>query len=261
MSTHTASSEHIPEWQSAIVASMTAFFLDVDGTLLGFKDRPEDVVADDDLISVLRRLQEVSNCAVALVSGRMVSDLDRIMSPLVLPAAGVHGADLRYADGRREAFQGEALSEVRAAAERFVGNNEGLRFEDKGGATFAVHFRQKPERADDVSRFLEDAIQGHDLMVQRGKMVAEVRPESCHKGIAIMRLMETPPFAGRLPFFMGDDLTDEYGFAAVNDADGVSVKIGGEEENTIARHRLVDTCAVRKLLKVICRSAEVEKYK
>lgn len=249
------------DWRTRVRPSETAFFLDVDGTLLGFKDRPEDVVADADLLDLLERLGTAAGGAVALVSGRMVGDLDRIMAPLVLPAGGVHGADLRFADGRREVFAGAALTEIRGKTEAFVAAHEGLRFEDKGGTTFAIHYRLAPDRADAVARFLRDVVTGQDLMVQHGKMVAEVKPRGCHKGLAIEALMHSPPFAGRVPLFIGDDLTDEYGFAAVNEVDGVSIKVGGEEEKTIARHRLVDTIDVREFLEVICRLAEGIHYK
>lgn len=242
------------DWRMAIRPAETAFFLDVDGTLLGFKERPEDVVADAELHDLLRRLRALASDAVALVSGRTVEDLDRIMSPLVLPAGGVHGADLRFADGRRETIEGDALTEVREQTQVFVAAHEGLRFEDKGGTTFALHYRQAPDLADEVARFLDGVIEGRDLMVQHGKMVAEVKPKSCHKGIAIETLMREPPFAGRMPFFLGDDLTDEHGFETVNGFGGVSVKVGAGE--TIAQHRLAGTDEVRDLLANICRSGE-----
>lgn len=242
------------DWREAIEPAATAFFLDCDGTLLDFKDNPEDVVADAALIGLLRRLLEVAGGAVALVSGRMIADLDRIMAPLQLPAAGVHGADLRYADRRRETLQGDELAEVRREAQAFVAARDGLRFEDKGGTTFALHFRRAPERADEVAELLDRLVDGRELMVQHGKMVAEVKPANCHKGIAVATLMKTAPFAGRVPFFIGDDLTDEHGFEVVNAAGGTSVKVG--EGKTVAHHRLAGTSDVRDLLSVIGRTRE-----
>lgn len=244
------------DWWRAIGATRTAFFLDVDGTLLGFRERPEDVVADVVLLALLKRLNAVADGAVALVSGRMVSDLDRIVAPLVLPLGGVHGTDLRYADGRRVTAEASSLADVRAAAQAFVETHPGLRLEDKG-ATLAVHYRQAPAMAAQVKSLLDDAVVGHDLMVQHGKMVAEVKSASGHKGTAIVALMRTPPFEGRVPLFMGDDLTDEHGFATINDLGGCSIKVGGPEEPTVARHRLADTDAVRDFLGFICRSTQL----
>ena len=242
-----------PAWWDEIDAETTAFFLDVDGTLLDFRERPEDVVADTALLEILKRLRDKANGALALVSGRMISDLDRIVAPLSLPAAGVHGAELRFSDGRREAAAGTAIAEVREAAASFVAAHEGLRLEDKGGAAIAVHYRQAPDRKEDVRAFLERTVTDDALTIQHGKMVAEVKPAGCHKGKAIEALMATPPFAGRTPLFMGDDLTDEHGFESVNRLGGASVRIGGADEPTVAAHRLADTSAVRDFLDYLCK--------
>lgn len=237
----------------AIDPSKTAFFLDVDGTLLGFRDRPEEVVADTELLDLLACLRSATDGAVALISGRRVDDLDRIMAPLVLPAGGVHGADLRYPDGRRERYEGEALASVHAEARDFVAAHAGLRMEDKGTSTFAIHFRQAPDLEALVLRFLDEAVAETGLMIQPGKMVAEVKPADFDKGRAILRLSERAPFAARVPLFIGDDLTDEHGFAAVNQAGGVSIKVGAPHEPTQARHRLSDPAAVRAFLGSLCR--------
>ncbi len=241
-----------PAWWREIDPRTTAFFLDVDGTLLGFKERPEDVVADAELLDLLRALRRKADDAVALVSGRLISDLDRIVAPLVLPAGGVHGAELRFADGRREAAAGTATTEVREAAARFVAERPGLRLEDKGGVAIALHYRQAPERADELRAFLDGAVTDSGLTIQHGKMVAEVKPAGVHKGKAIEALLATQPFEGRLPLFMGDDLTDEYGFETVGELGGIAIKVGGMDEATCAQFRLADTSAVRNLLVCIC---------
>lgn len=246
------SSDMRPEWQQTIDPAGTAFFLDVDGTLLGFKDRPEDVVADEELRGLLRRLEAKAGGAVALISGRMIDDLDRIVAPLVLAAGGVHGAEIRFADGRRTTAAGDALASLREKAQAFVDQTEGLRLEDKG-ATIAIHYRQAPDSGADVVRFAEDAIGGDDLMVQRGKMVAEVKSSQSHKGRAIETLMGSEPFSGRTPLFIGDDLTDERGFEYVNSIGGVSIKVGEAADETIAVRRLEDPGAVHNFLAALCR--------
>ena len=244
------------DWARAIRPEATAFFLDVDGTLLGFKDRPEDVVADAALLALLTDLRQAANGAVALVSGRMISDLDRIVSPLVLPAGGTHGAELRFADGHREMPAGDVLEHLREEARVFVAARPGLMLEDKG-ATIAIHYRHAPEHAGAIGQFLATAVEGHDLAVQHGKMVAEVRPRGRHKGVAIDTLMRTAPFSGRRPLFIGDDLTDEHGFESVNAMDGLSIKVGHADEATVARHRLADTLAVRAFFqKILPRSSQ-----
>ncbi len=229
----------------------TALFLDVDGTLLGFRSRPDEVVADPDLLDLLRALREAAAGALALVSGRMVSDLDRIVAPLVLPAAGVHGADIRFADGARSRTGAAAMAPVRGAVESFVAARAGLFLEDKG-ATLALHYRHAPDREDEVRDFLRSLRDHPGIAVQEGKLVAELKPESCDKGTAIVALMDTSPFRGRQPVFIGDDLTDEHGFAAVNRLGGSSIKVGPVGAPTVAEFRVADPDAVRALLQRLC---------
>ena len=240
-------------WWNEIAPTRTAVFLDVDGTLLGFKDHPGDVVADPALLALLGRLGGAVGGALALVSGRMIADLDRIVAPLVLPAAGVHGAELRYADGREVVGGGGRVPAIRAEAQAFV-ERTGLWLEAKGQSTFAIHFRRAPEREGEVLRFLDTLVTGEDLMVQSGKMVAEVKPANVDKGTAIARLMEDAPFAGRVPMFVGDDLTDENGFRAVLASGGIAVKVGGGP--SIASRRLDGIEAVRSFLGHLCQKID-----
>lgn len=240
----------IADWQDGITVENVAFFLDVDGTLLGFKDRPQDVIADDDLRRLLSTLQTAAGGAVALVSGRTIADLDRIMFPLRLLAAGTHGAEIRGSDGRIRSAGGEALAALRPAFEAFIAERPGLLLEDKGAA-FAIHYRLAPQRHDEVIAFVMHQTQSQDLMVQEGKMVAEVKTSHSSKGSAITSMMGEPPFAGRTPLFVGDDLTDEHGFAIVNKLNGVSIRVSLGEA-TVAHHRLADVDAVRRFLSRIC---------
>lgn len=233
-----------------IAAADTAFFLDVDGTLLGFRSLPSEVVADADLLALLRDLHAASGGAVALVSGRMISDLDRIVSPLVLPAAGVHGADIRYADGRRAEVGSAAMIPVRDIVAAFVFERPGLMLEDKG-ATLALHYRHAPEREGEVREFLRGLRDLPGIAVQEGKLVAELKPAECDKGTAIRALMEAAPFRGRRPLFIGDDLTDEHGFAAVNRAGGVSIKVGLAGIATAADFHVADPISTRTLLQSV----------
>lgn len=242
------------DWQAGIDPAATALFLDCDGTLLGFEDKPGDVVADDELRRLLEMLVSATDGALALVSGRKIEDLDRIMAPLVLAAGGTHGAELRWPDGRSEAMDAEALAQVRPLVEAFVFDQQGLALEDKGAA-LCIHYRLAPERENEVVRFLQDAVTGPDLMVQHGKMVAEVKSSRSSKGNAIETFMQAAPFAGRVPLFVGDDLTDEHGFERVNTLGGVSIKVGDESEATVARYRLAGVPEVRDFLKTLCRSA------
>ena len=187
----------------------------------------------------------------------MVSDLDRIVAPLHLPAAGLHGADIRFADGRRAVIDPAVMDSVREEVHEFVAARPGLMLEDKG-ATLAIHYRHGPEYEGDVKDFLAVLRGGREMAVQDGKLVAELKPVRCNKGHAITALMRSEPFAGRRPLFIGDDRTDEHGFEAVNEQGGVSIKVGSPEEATLAAYRVGDTRDVLAFLRDLCRSERPE---
>lgn len=225
----------------------SAYFLDVDGTLLEIKPRPEDVIADHALRALLAELLAAAEGALALVSGRRIDDLDRIFGPLMLPAAGLHGAEIRFPGGARLAPQMGTMDELREPLLDFAAARPGVRLEDKGAA-LAVHFRQAPEYASDVLEFLERLAQQSGLAVQPGKMVAELKHPHHNKGSGIAALLARPPFSGRTPVFIGDDLTDESGFSFVNAQGGISVRAGLAETVTQARYGLRDAAEVRAAL-------------
>ena len=232
----------------SLAARTAAVFLDIDGTLLGFKDRPGDVVADEALIDLLERLRQATDGALALNSGRMLADIDRIVAPLTLPAAGTHGAELRFPNGAVHSTGPEALDAVRGPLRAFVEAHPGAMLEEKGAA-IGLHYRMAPAMGERIIGFLDDLLPRHGLEVQHGKLVADVKSPASDKGRAIAELMRHPPFAGRTPVFLGDDLTDEKGFAAVNAMGGASVKVG--EGGTCAGERLDGLPEVRRYLEAL----------
>lgn len=240
-----------PSAGAGILGSMTdlpapapdwGLFLDFDGTLVELRRHPGEVEAPESLAALLLSLLDAFDGAVAIVSGRSVDGLERLLAPLQLPLAGVHGLERRDARGilHRDTGAAALLARVRAAVERFVGEREGLLWEDKGGA-IAVHFRAAPERADEVRGFLEDqsAAVGEGFHVQPGKAVFELKPAGRDKGRVVAEFMREPPFAGRTPVFVGDDRTDEDAFAWVNDHGGISVRVGDGDWPTVAQYGLV----------------------
>lgn len=205
-----------------------AFFLDVDGTLVDFAERPESVQADTELLSLLETILRRSGGALALVSGRTIDSLDRITAPRRFAAAGVHGLERRGAAGAysRHPLAGcAALAGARAALRELVRAHPPLLLEDKQ-LSLAVHFRAAPELTDRVTQRVRalgevDA----DLKVQEGRMVVELLPRCACKAHALAAFMDEAPFKGRTPVYVGDDLTDEPAFEWINRAGGVSVAV------------------------------------
>ena len=228
-----------------------ALFLDVDGTLLEIAAQPQAVSVSEDLRQRLRALWLAGGGAVALVSGRAISDLDGLFAPLTLPAAGLHGFEHRGASGAyrtRPLPSQAALETARAAMLHFARRHPGTLVEDKQFA-LALHYRGAPQLADDVVSAMREvaASVGNELELQPGKMVVELRPAGATKGEAVAAFLGEPPFAGRLPIFIGDDLTDEPAFELVNRHGGLSVVVSAARASA-ARARLPDVSAVHAWL-------------
>ena len=216
-----------------------ALFLDVDGTLLEHAPRPDEVRVEARLLTLLGDLMRAGGGAIAMISGRSVADIDRLFAPLVIPVAGQHGTERRAADGSLHVHS-PAADRIDEACARLAQLHEkypDLVVEHKG-ATLALHFRLAPELgilAEHEMRSIAAGL-GEGYELQAGKFVYEIKPSGRDKGSAIAEFMMEPPFAGRVPAFLGDDLTDEYGFALVNASGGHSIKVGSGL--TVARWRL-----------------------
>ena len=219
-----------------------AVFLDIDGTLLELAPTPDAVDVPHALIALLRELSDRVAGAIALVSGRPIHGIDTLFQPLVLPAVGVHGGEIRSGDGQVRIDQrlNAQLQTMVPALERVLAQLPGTQLENKGSA-IALHYRGAPGRGREVLQAAEMTVArlGSEFGVLMGKCVVEIRPRHATKGAAIEHLMQEVPFRGRMPIFAGDDVTDEDGFEVVNRLGGVSVHIG-DSPTTKARYRLAN---------------------
>jgi len=203
-----------------------ALFLDFDGTLVELAEAPDAIRVPPGLKPLLDRLAARLEGRLALVSGRAIADLQRHLGAAGVAISGSHGAELRYADGRSvRVVAPPGLPAARDAIHGFAAGLPGLLVEDKPTGV-ALHFRQAPEREGEAVAFLEALAGRSGLALQRGKMVAELRPPGTDKGGAVRRLMAEPPFAGARPVFVGDDLTDEDAFEAAVALGGAGVLVG-----------------------------------
>ena len=224
-----------------------ALFLDVDGTLLELAATPESVYVPERLKVLLNELSERLGGALALISGRTIEDLDRLFAPLRFCASGVHGAERREANGRivQAAIAHDTLRDARAELTSFVQTHEGLLLEDKSFA-LALHYRLAPHLEDVAYQRMRAAVErlGSEYVLQPGKRVFEIRPAAWSKGTAVRTFLSEAPFAGRVPVYLGDDVTDEHAFEAVNDLQGLSVRVG-EPVATRAKFRLSSVADVQ----------------
>jgi trehalose 6-phosphate phosphatase len=220
----------------------TAIFLDLDGVLAPIAARPGDVGPDPARRAVLVRLLAATEGRVAVVSGRALTDLDRILEGVVTAIGAVHGLVRRAADGT--VFSPPAPTGMAAAIgaiSLFAEGRAGLLVEPKGVAV-ALHFRGAPELAGACQELADRLAARLDLQIQRGDHVVELRGPGPDKGAALRAFMDEPPFHGYAPVFMGDDLTDEAGFRAAQDFGGQAVIVGARRP-TVATHALPDVAA------------------
>ena len=249
MSNSAASPSCIADPQTAQLAlpplARAAVFLDVDGTLLDLRPDPRDVISHSALREMLLQLRHACGGALALISGRAISDLDRIFSPLHLYAAGAHGGQLRL-PGRDWALSPKLMDHARAPLRDFSACHDGLLLEDKG-VSLAMHYRKRPELEEEIETLMAQLCPLGQISFQRGKYVAELRPALCDKGTAIAAFMNEAPFHNRAPVFFGDDLTDEAGFAKVNELQGLSVRVGASLP-TVAKFCIADVSTLFECL-------------
>jgi trehalose 6-phosphate phosphatase len=226
-------------------------FLDVDGTLVELTDTPSQTNADAEIKTLLSDVAERLGGAVAFVSGRKIQTLDELFAPLRLPAAGLHGVERRKASGAMQGanFVDVQLDGARASIKLLVDAYPGTSMEDKD-RTIAVHFRMAPQFEGFIRQAVIDIAKplGSNYHIQGGKMLFEIKPRGFSKAGAIKAFMHEPPFSGRLPVFVGDDLTDQDGFAMVESRGGISIGVG---ELVRGQYQLADVSAVRNWLRGI----------
>ncbi|MHB1544633.1 MAG: trehalose-phosphatase [Gammaproteobacteria bacterium] len=227
-----------PTLPPALCLQASALFLDVDGTLLPLSAHPREVEVPASLLETLNALRDLSGGALALVSGRPQATLDQLFAPECFALAGQHGTERRDAVGnlhidRRHA---ETLARLRPLAGELAAGIPGAFVEDKG-LSIAIHAQHAQGALARLRHLLEEALATETgLSLLEGKAVLEIRSVQADKGRALRAFMAEPPFRGRLPVYLGDDVTDESAFEAVNLEGGLSIKVGPGP--SVARFRL-----------------------
>jgi trehalose 6-phosphate phosphatase len=205
-----------------------ALFLDIDGTLIDIAPTPDAVEVPETLAPALAAASAQLGGALAIVSGRSLIEIDRLMAPLRLPCVGEHGAVIRYPDGavdRADASRAVPAA-WRARLREATGDWDGVLVEEKVFSV-AVHYRLAPPREQEV-RALVDAVVAEsaaDFEVLPASMAFEIRRRGLTKALAVETFMAQPPFAGRVPVFVGDDVTDEDGFRAARAMGGLGLHV------------------------------------
>ncbi|MBM3952763.1 MAG: trehalose-phosphatase [Rhodospirillales bacterium] len=222
-------------------ARLWALFLDVDGTLLELAEHPDKVVVPKGLIPLLQRLRKSFGGACALITGRSLAALEALLGHTGLDAAGCHGAELRMAGAVKVLATADAsLPRIAERLARLVDAIAPAMVEVKSHS-LALHYRLPALDARRARRIAARALGGDKgrFRLIDGKNVVEILPSDAGKGAVIAWFLNRPPYAGRIPIFVGDDVTDEEGFREVNRRGGISVRVGADGKSA-ARHRVAD---------------------
>ncbi|HWA29888.1 MAG TPA: trehalose-phosphatase [Rhizomicrobium sp.] len=205
-----------------------ALFLDIDGTLLDIAPRPEDVHVPKGLIDALARASAWLGGALAIVSGRPFAQIDKLFAPLRLPGGAGHGSALRLPDGTTQSASDSysVPEEWRTVLNESVKTWRGVTIEEKAHSV-TIHYRAAPERKEDLKRIV-DGIVARDpesFEAMPGRKAIEIRHRALTKAVIVRNLMAHVPFKGRIPVFVGDDVTDHDGFRAVEELGGIALHV------------------------------------
>lgn len=243
----------MPVAPASNIKDPVAVFLDFDGTLVNIAERPDLVQVPPTLLTMIQQVHDRLDGALAVITGRPIADLDALLAPLQLPVAGVHGMEHRDESGVLRSTGSTSIPEaVRKRLKGLAAMDAALVLEDKGSC-LTLHYRQSPSRETLIRSEMQEIYSelGQDFMLQDGKMLLELRPTGATKGTAVSEFMARPPFAGRLPIFIGDDITDEDAFRVVNQMQGYSIRVGPTDPDSAAQYALPDVEAVRDWLSLL----------
>ncbi len=226
-----------------------ALFLSLDGTLAPVARRPELARVSRETVELIRALHAKLDGALAIISSRPIPQIDVLLGPLKLPAAGVHGAQRRDAQGRMFKVAIEPPVELRRVIVDLVARFPNVWLEHKPAA-LALHYRAVPDAGPSCGRALREALLAHpEWSLLGGKYVWEIKPRDASKSTAIEAFLLEAPFVDRVPVFCGDDETDEDAYLTARAHGGFGLKVDGEiGVATLADFRVDTTAAFTRCL-------------
>jgi trehalose 6-phosphate phosphatase len=198
-----------------------ALFLDIDGTIIDLAATPDAVTIPPGLPETLTHLQQKLGGALAIISGRKLTDIDRLAGKH-LACAAEHGAILRHPDGSitRFAQRPAAYDSWLKTLKQYANAMPGILIEEKD-ISLVVHYRRAPEHEAELGQLVERLIgASDDSVLLLAHCAFELKPRAGNKADALAAFMEKPPFAGRPPIFIGDDVTDEPAIREANERGG-----------------------------------------
>ncbi len=228
-----------------------ALLLDFDGTLVPTAPLPDAVAVSEELRALVASARERLEGRLAIVSGRSLEQLDALWGASLRPVtvAASHGLELRHEGERRAPGEARVFAQLAHDTEARFGYHQGIVTELKSFG-LGIHYRLAPPLREAVRDWAEACADTHDLVIQEGDMVFELRLPGADKGDAVRAIMALAPFAGSRPVYIGDDFTDIAAIAAARALGGEGLAVG----ERIAAHAdgvLQDPAAVHHRIRTL----------
>ena len=237
-------------------------FLDYDGTLADFAPTPDVVEPDPDLIALLSALREKPGLRLAVISGRRLKHVRRLVPIPGVWLAGTYGIELLTPAGtelERLDYRSirPALEKLKLDWHSLIGNQPGFYLEDKGWS-LAIHARFAPDQEVDTilstaRTQANPALAAGGLRLLGGHKFLEICPRQADKGETLEHILSSDVLTGALPVYLGDDDKDEQAFQVVKARQGIAVVVMAEPRPTLAQYALLDPAAVRTWLQALMR--------
>jgi len=232
---------------SVALPERACLLLDLDGTLIDIAPTPDSVLVPADLPGVLITLRDRMDGALAIISGRPISQIDALLPDVATAIAGEHGYAVRHQRGGVI-----DCADVVAVPDGFLAESEALVARYPGAILerkargFVLHFRLAPAAGPVFAASLQAMlVDWPHHRVASAHMAWEVKPVGIDKGRAVREIMAEAPFAGRVPVFIGDDATDEDGMAVARAMGGLGLRV---------QEHFNDAAGVRRWLAGLARS-------
>ena len=208
-------------------AAPLALLLDFDGTLVPIGTTPDAVSVSEELQELMALAMRQLDGRVAVISGRSLEQLDALWGKGLWPVtvAASHGLELRHNGRLRAPPPASIFAHLTRATEARFGARHGVVIELKSFG-LGLHYRLAPGLRDKLRDWAEECADEHDLVIQPGDMVYELRLPGADKGDAVRTIMQRQPFAGSRPVYLGDDLTDIPAIEAARSFGGRGIAVG-----------------------------------
>jgi trehalose-phosphatase len=232
-------------------------FLDYDGTLAYFAPTPDIVTPDPELIALLSALQEKPRLRLAVISGRRLKHIRRLIPIPGIWLGGTYGIELLTPEGTQQERLDygsirPALEQVKRSWDNLIGSRPGFYLEDKG-LSLAIHARYaRDQEAEEIlpaaSALAQQALAAGKLRLQGGHKFLEICPLEADKGVTLEHILSIDALPGALPIYIGDDDKDERAFSVVKARQGLAIVVMAEARPTQAGYTLATPAAVRTWL-------------